>query len=70
MDPALWAARSIAQSYKENTMSRPPFESPADLPTPIMTDIEDVPEVLEDGLVPPAGISDDPEFERVVNIPD
>ncbi len=23
-----------------------------------------------DGLVPPAGIDDDPEFERVVNIPD
>jgi hypothetical protein len=51
-------------------MSRPRTESPADLPTPITTDIEDVPEVLEDGLVPAAGISDDPEFERVVNIPD
>lgn len=43
---------------------------PPDLPTPITPDIEDIPESLEDGLVLPAGISDDPEFERVVNIPD
>ncbi len=44
---------------------------PPELPTPITPDVDELPETLdEDGLVPPAGISDDPEFERVVNIPD
>lgn len=51
-------------------MSRNRPEPPPDLPTPITNDIDDVPELLEDGLVPPAGIADDAEFERVVNIPD
>lgn len=51
-------------------MSRNRPEPPPDLPTPITSDMDDVSELLEDGLVPPAGIADDAEFERVVNIPD
>ena len=51
-------------------MSRPLIDSTPEVPAPITTDPDDEPDVLEDGLVPPAGISDDPEFERVVNIPD
>lgn len=51
-------------------MPRNRTEPPPELPTPLTTDIENLPEVLDDGLVPPAGIDDDPEFERVVHIPD
>jgi hypothetical protein len=51
-------------------MPKTRVDTTPELPTPLTPDPEDVPEVLEDGLVPAAGISDDPEFERVVNIPD
>ncbi|MES2975894.1 MAG: hypothetical protein V4757_19910 [Pseudomonadota bacterium] len=51
-------------------MPRPRIETDAELPTPVTADLDDLPEVHDDGLVPPAGIDDDPEFERVVNIPD
>lgn len=51
-------------------MSKPRIDITPELPTPITSDPDDEPELLEDGLVPPAGISDDPEFDRVVNIPD
>jgi len=42
----------------------------AELPTPITPELDELPDVIEDGLVPPAGIDDDPESGRVVNIPD
>jgi hypothetical protein len=51
-------------------MSKPRIDTTPELPTPLTPDTDDTAEILEDGLVPPAGISDDPEFERVVNIPD
>ncbi|MBC7379106.1 MAG: hypothetical protein H7346_16930 [Burkholderiaceae bacterium] len=51
-------------------MSKPRIDTTPELPTPLTPDPDDTAEVFEDGLVPPTGISDDPEFERVVNIPD
>ncbi len=43
-------------------------DTDADLPPPLTLD-EEV-ELPDDGLVPPAGIDDDPESERVINAPD
>ena len=55
---------------KARKATTPEEDATPELPTPITTDLDETIDVLEDGLVPPAGISDDPEFERVMNIPD